>query len=107
MKISKIIINLNDISLIKVKSNVLIDPISLDYTDILINVGFEHNLDVIDDVVKFSCNLLCILNKDLPLLIIKQTYIRIRICCYSENKEINTFFNKKTNNNVKLCLSNQ
>ncbi|PIM96455.1 Valine--tRNA ligase [Candidatus Hodgkinia cicadicola] len=107
MKISKIIINLNDISLIKVKSNVLIDPISLDYTDILINVGFEHNLDVIDDIVKFSYNLLCILNKDLPLLIVKQIYIRIRICCYSENKEIDTFFNKKTNNNVKLCLSNQ
>ncbi|PIM95091.1 Valine--tRNA ligase [Candidatus Hodgkinia cicadicola] len=107
MKMSKIIINLNDISFIKFKSNVLIDPISLDYIDILVNVDCEHNLDVIDDVVRFSRNLLCISNKDLTLPIIKWTYVRAGICYYSKNKEIDVYFNKKTNSNVKLCLSNQ
>ncbi|PIM96129.1 Valine--tRNA ligase [Candidatus Hodgkinia cicadicola] len=107
MQISKIIINLNDISFIKFKSNVLIDPISLNYTDILVNVGCEHNLDIIDDVVEVSYNLLCISNKDLKLLIIKWIYIRIGICYHNKNEEIDIYFNKKTNSNVKLCLSNQ
>ncbi|PIM94968.1 Valine--tRNA ligase [Candidatus Hodgkinia cicadicola] len=107
MKISKIILNLNDISFIKSSSNVLIDPISLDYVDILVNVGCEHNLDIIDNIIGFSRNLLCISNKDLTLPIIKWTYIRTGICYHSKNKEINVYFNKKTNTNVKLCLSSQ
>ena len=50
------LLTLNNISFIKVKSSVLIDPIFSDYIGILTNVGIEHNLDVIDIIIKLPCN---------------------------------------------------
>ncbi len=105
----KVIIPLNDFSLIKTKKNVLIDPIFLENIEILINVGFESNLNIINDFLKHSYSLLCVSNNNnnFKLTLIKQIYVKTGICFYVKKKHIDVYFNKRTLDNVKVCLSNQ